>query len=491
MNKTKDIFKDTNLYLCGVITIVFFCVFMSMQYAPDTYFAFTNTTRAVMNQFLTGGRLVTAFVAGICIGIMKMNDKIIYSLSYILAIICTTICLYKLSNLLNKDIKNKTICLMIATLIIINPFSFELFVYIEKGIMIFSVLMCILAVEQIEKCFSNKSWKHAIIALIYVMIATCSYQGTVGIFVAISLFYIIKYSRNVKEFLLNNIKVATIYGVPAITNFLIVKFLGSNSRVEGQIIFSKSIEKIMQGLKSLLINTYNILPKYVFLIAIVGIIAFITYKIIVSKEEKKRNKILKFLAVIYILAGTLVATIAPQILQNTESIWFVARSSYPMASIIGILLMYTFYQFDIKKSEKNAITVICILFLIIQLSCFTKLAIDGYIVNYKDKQEATEIIKQIETYEKETGNKITKIAIYHDKNTTYVHSGIKASGDINVRALCTDWASQFIINYYSGRRLETLKSNEEMQQKFIQQDWNQYDEKQIILENDTIHLCLY
>ena len=491
MKKIKDILKDTNLYLCGIITIIFFGVFMSIQYAPDTYFAFTNTTKAVMNQFISGGRIVTAFAAGVSIGIMNLSDKMIYFLSYMLAITCTIISLYKLSNLLNKDIKNKTICLIIATLIIINPFSFELFVYIEKGIMMLSVLMCVLAVEQIEKWFSDKSWKHAIIALIYVMIATCSYQGTVGAFVAISLFYIIKYSKNIKEFLLNNVKIATIYGIPAISNFLIVKFLGSNSRVEGQIILSESIEKIVQGLKSLLINTYNILPKYVFLVAIVGTVGFITYKIIVSKEEQKRNKILKFAAIIYILAGTLVATIAPQILQNTNSIWFVARSSYPMASIIGILLMYAFYQFDIKESEKNVTIAICIVFLVIQLFCFTRLAIDGYIVNYKDKQEANEIIKQIEAYEKESGNEITQIAIYYDKNTTYVHSDVKASGDINVRALCTNWASQFIINYYSGRRLEQIESNEEIKQTFNQEDWNQYDEKQIILENNTIHLCLY
>lgn len=491
MNRIKDIFKDTYLYLCGMITIIFFGVFVLMQYAPDTYFAFTNSTKAVMNQFISGGRLVTAFSAGICIGVMKLSDKIIYFLSYIFAIICTMISLYKFCNLLNKDIKNKTICLIIATLIIINAFSFELFVYIEKGIMMLSVLMCILAVEQINKWFNNKSLKHAIIALCYVMIATCSYQGTVGIFVAISLFYIIKHSGNTKEFLLNNVKVATIYGIPAITNFLIVKFLGSNSRVKGQIVLSESIEKIIQGLKNLIINTYNILPKYIFLLAIIGIIFFITYKIVISKDEKKKVKILKFIGIIYIFAGTLVATIAPQILQNTNSIWFVARSSYPMASIIGILLIYIFYQFDIKELEKNIITIIIILFLIIQLFFFLRLAIDGYIVNYKDKQETNEIIKQIEKFEKDSSNQITKIAIYYDKNTTYVHPDIRGSGDINVRALCTNWASKFIINYYSGRKLENTECDNKIKEKFSQEDWNQYDNAQIILKNDTIHLCIY
>lgn len=491
MKKIEGLFKDANLYLCGIISILFFGVFFSIQYAPDTYFVFTNTSNAVINQFLTGGRLVTAFVAGISLGILKMNDFTIYVLSYLLAIICTITSLYKMSNLLNKDIKNKIICLIIAILIVINPFSLELFVYIEKGIMMLSVLLCILAVEQIDKFFSEKSWKHAIIALLYTMIATCSYQGTVGVFVVISLFYIIKYSKNVKEFLSNNVKVAVIYGIPAILNFIMVKFVTSNSRVDGEIIFTESINKIVQGLKNLMINTYNILPKYMFFVATLVIILFTIYKIIISKHDRKSIKFLKFATIVYILAGTIVATIAPQILQNTDSIWFVARSSYPAASIIGILLLFAFYECDINKKETNVIIIFCILFLIIQLFCFTKFAIDGYIVNYKDKQETQEIINQIELYEKESGNIINKIAIYYDKNITYVHPDIKSSGDINIRGLCSNWASNFIINYYSGKRLKLIDSKKQLQQDFSTKDWTQYNEEQILFENDTIHLCLY
>ena len=492
MERIKNIFKNIDIYLCIIIPIIFFGALVFIQYAPDTYFVFTNTTRSVINQFATGGRIVTALIAGVCLGIMNLSDKIIYFLSYTFAIICTIISLYRLNNLLKKDIDNKVVSLIIATLIIINPFSIELYIYIEKGIMMFSVLICILAVEQLEKHFINKTWKEFIIALVFVMIAICSYQGTVGIFVALSLLYIIKYSNNIVEFLLNNFKVATIYGIPAIFNYLIVKFVASNSRVKGQIILSESINKIMQGLKELIFNTYNILPKYLFSIIIFGLIIFIIYKIVFfEKEEKKKNKILKFVWIFYIFIGITAVTIAPQILQDTNSIWFVARSSYPMASIIGIFLVYVFQQFNIKNYEKNIIILISILFLCIQLICFARIIIDSYIVNYIDKKETAEIIEQIEEYEKESGNQITKIAIYKDENTTFVHQGIKASGDINVRALCTDWASRFIINYYSNRDLKEAEKDIELQEEFSQRDWENFDEEQLVFENDTIHICLY
>lgn len=490
MKKLKEAFLDIKIYFFIIITFCFFSVFMKMHYALDTYLVFSNTTKAVVTQFFSCGRFITGIAAVVCMELFNLSDNYIYILSYAFAIICTIISLYKLSNLINKDIENKVLSIILSTLVIINIFSFELFVYIEKGIMMFSVLISILAVEQVDKHLQSKKWKHFILSIIYMLIATCSYQGTVGIFVAISLIYIIKHSKTIKEFLVNNIKVAFIYGIPVVINFVLVLFASNNSRVEGNIIILESIQKIIDGTKRLFETTYNLFPKYLFCIYILGIILFVTCKAILSKEKPK-IKLLKILGAIYIFMGTLAVTLAPQILQNTECIWFVARSSYPIASIIGILLIYTFRQFDIKRTEKNVIVIICVLFMVIQLLYFIKFGTDGYTVNYKDKQETIEIIKQIETYEKETNKEITKIAIYNDQYSTYVYPDIIDSGDINLRALSINWSAKSIINYYSGRRLKIVDSNEKVQQNFSKENWNEYNKKQIILENDTIHLCLY
>lgn len=491
MKKIKEIFLDKTIYLFALITICFFGVFIKMQYAPDTYFVFSDSIKAVITQFSSCGRFVTAIMAGVCLGVLKLSDKSIYFLSYAFALICTVISLYRLFKLINKDIENKILSCLMATLVIINIFSFELYVYIEKGIMMFSVLMCILAVEQVDKYLENRNWKYFVWAIFYMIIATFSYQGTVGIFVAISLIYIIKYSKTIIEFLLNNVKVALIYGIPAIVNFILVRFTNSNSRVEGNIILSESVQKIIEGTKNLLINTYDLFPKYLFSICILGIILFAIYKAILSQEGEIKEKLLKISGLIYILVGTLFATVAPQILQNTDSIWFVARSSYPMASVIGILLIYIFNNFNIKTIEKNSIVVLSISFMIIQLIFFMRFAIDGYTVNYIDKQQATQIINKINIYEEQTGNKITKIAFYQDKSTAYVYPDIKASGDINIRAFSKDWVTTAIINYYSGRQLENIKGSEHLVQNFKEHDWSEYNQEQIIFENDTIHLCLY
>lgn len=492
MKKIKDIFKDTNLYLFAIITFCFFGAFARIQFAPDTYSVFSNSARTIVTHFFACGRFITGVSAGVCLKVLNLSDNCIYILSYGFAVICTIISLYKLFNLINKDTKNKVLSMVLSILVIINIFSFELFVYIEKGIMMFSVLMCILAVEQVDKFFENKKWKHLAEAMLWMIIATCSYQGTVGIFVAVSLIYIIKYSKTIKEFLLNNIIVASIYGIPAIINFLLVRFTSNNNRVEGNIIILESIQKIIEGTKTLLINTYNFFPKYLFFICILGILIFVIYKAIKSKEEKEvKGKLLKIAGAMYIIAGTLFATVAPQILQNTDSIWFVARSSYPMASVIGILLIYLFNNFKVNNTEKKIIICFSCIFMLIQIIYFTTFTIDGYTVNYIDKQQAMEIIKQISEYEEQTGKQITSIAFYKDKSTVYVHSGINASGDINVRAFSTDWIAISILKYYSGIQFQTVEGSELLQEKFKEKDWQEFSEEQIILENDTIHLCLY
>lgn len=399
--------------------------------------------------------------------------------------------MYKLYKLISKDIAKKYICVVISVLVVINIFSLELFVYIEKGIMMFSVLLSILAVEQVDKFLEKKKWKNMIVAIVYILIATCSYQGTIGIFVAISLIYIIKYSKTLKEFVQNNINVALIYGIPAVINFALVRFTNYNSRVAGNIVLSESIQKVIQGVKTLVISTYNLFPKCLFLLTFLAIVLFGIYKLTKNKEEKLKTKLIKIFEMLYILLGTLFATIAPQMLQNTESIWFVARSSYPMASVVGILLIYIFNNFDEKRIEENIIIGLASVYMVVQLMFFYTFAIDGYIVNYEDKITAIKIINMIQDYEEQTGNTITKIAIYQDKYMTYTYPEIKTSGDINVSAFTTEWATNAIISYYSGRKLELVEADEQLQSYFKENDWKEFESKQVLFEKEVLHLCLH
>ena len=332
------------------------------------------------------------------------------------------------------------------------------------------------------------------------LIATFSYQGTLAIFIAISCVYIVKYSKNIKDFIINNITMFIIYGIPAIINLLTVRVFFTNERVSGEIIIKESIEKVISGSKNMF-QTYNILPRNFYLILlVVTVVLSIILIFINKKDERKVNKILKILSIIYISVITIFMTILPIAMQNTNSIWFVSRSSYTFASLLGILIILDFIigkeEGKINKQRENKIInvlliAILLLLLIVQYKSFNKIEIDHYNSNYLDKINSIKIGQMIKEYEKQSGNKITKISIYKDENITYVYKDIFATGDINITGFGPEWSDIKMINYYNNINLQKVENNEEIKQIFKNKDWDNFNEEQVILKGDTIHFCKF
>ena len=267
-----------------------------------------------------------------------------------------------------------------------------------------------------------------------------SYQGTVALFIAVATVYVLKYSKNIKEFVLNNVVLGVCYAIPAIIDLIIGKIF-AGERISGKIILSESIKKVMQGTKNMFYS-YNMLPKYLFIVCFAIAIGFALFEIIKNKSNIK-TKIIQVLSLIYIILGTLVATILPQIMQNTESIWMVARSTYAFSSLIGITLLYTFINFNVNKAE-YAVVLMSICYLVIQYKSFTNIEISRYKLNNIDKEETLNILNYIKEYENETGNKIENISVYQDKFVTYTYNDLFVTGDLNVRAYSSDWATKGI-----------------------------------------------
>ena len=247
---------------------------------------------------------------------------------------------------------------MVSTITIINPFTIELFLFLEKGILTLAVLLSVLAFAKFVKYLEGdkKSLKYV---FLFMFIATFSYQGVIGLFIALSTVYIVGYSTNVKEFIKCNIIALLGYGIPAIINLLIIRLFFSNNRVSGAINFTESIQKISEGSEKMF-QLYNILPKYTFQIAVVVLIVLTIALLFINYKEKLSKKILKLLGVIYVIIITLGLTIVPQLMQNTESIWFVPRSTYPFGAIVGIICIFVLVNIisidklnDVKKSSLN------------------------------------------------------------------------------------------------------------------------------------------
>ena len=486
MEKIKNIFKDYKLYIFFLITIVFFGTYAKMQFAVDTYSVFAMPTRDIVNHFLSSGRIISAMWFAL-VGVLRLGVTSKNILTYSIAILSTTIALYKLNLIVKKFIQNNFLSIIVTTLIIINPFSVEYFMYLEKGVLLLSILMAVCAVEQFVKYLEDKGKgkKHLVFSFIFMLISTFSYQGTVAIYIAIASVFIVKYSKNIKDFIVNNIWMFLCYGLPAIINLLIIRIFFSNARVNGAVNFADTLEKISEGCEKMLF-TYNILPKYFFLI--MTTIATLISLIIMLKSKK----ISKIFGLIYVAALDVLITLAPFAMQNTDSIWFVARSSYAFASLFGLIILYTCVNIEKEEVLKNTLfNTICVIFTIVQFICFNNIEIAHYNLNYTDKMNSIEIGKMINEYQEETGIEVTNICIYVDASHAFSYQNIFTSGDMNVSGFGPDWSDVEMINYYNGLNLVRAEKDEELQNQFAEKDWNCFNKEQVIFVGNTIHLCKF
>ena len=169
-NKIKNILLSKNLWIFTAITIIFFGIFTQMEFAVDSYATLTFSLKEFAYQFISSGRFALVVIGGI-LNILKLKSETIYIISYIAAIICMIVSLYKLYKIVEDDIKNKYAKRIVPILIVLNAFSIELFLFIEKGMMLFAVLMCIFAVCEIKKWLEHKKNKYLISTFIFMLLA--------------------------------------------------------------------------------------------------------------------------------------------------------------------------------------------------------------------------------------------------------------------------------------------------------------------------------
>ena len=541
-----------------LITLVFFGTFAKMDFATDTYAVLESSKRGILQNFLQSGRLITAFFFSAFV-VLKTPISIVYLLTFLAAIFSISFSMYKLYYIIKENIvDNKYISAILAVSIIINPFSIELFMFIEKGVMTFGVLACVLALEQfvkfVENCRKKESYKFEegksrnadsleeinkkikkefCLAIFYMSLAVFSYQGVVAIFLALATVFVLKDSKTFKEFLKNTIASVMIYLIPAIINFIMVKVIFKANRISGEIIFAESLRKIAFGIIKMF-TTYAILPS-VFVI-VLFYASLIIFAVTIFTNKNIKHKSLKILELLYLDFITIFATVAPQILQSTNSIWFVSRSTYAFASIIGINSLFILIvelegrenktktklekntpelreletnanglelekansKIEIKdnksKAVKNiaiAVEILNLLLIIVTWYRFNLIEIAHYNLNYEDKLIAEEIGKEIYNYEQETGVEVKKVAVYKDKNPRFTYKDIFTSGDINITAFTTEWSDVNSINYYNNLKLERIEQDEEKIKEFANEDWESFDKEQLIFEGDTLHLCVF
>ncbi len=488
LDKLKTNFKkNKNIYLVlFIITLAFTIIFAQDRYAADTYYmeSFGLKNNAI-NPYLHDGRFVMTLFLYI-ISYLPISMYKVKLISFILAFISLFISEIIIYNILCKYKKDKIVNIIASIMLILSIFVVELFYFTEyTGVTTFSILLIVISTNFLLKYFETKNKKNLIMVFIPSIITAFCYQGTISLLIILPILFVLKYSKNLKEFIINNIIIAFNYALPSITTLIVSKIAGA-TRISGEVNLKESFIKIIEGTKNLLITSALIIPNYVY-ITIFGILILILIFIMYNKK----SEIYKYLFLIYIILAVIIVPIVPYFIVNTNNIWMVPRSTIGLGLLIVIPL--AFYIVYIKENKKynTAFIFITSIYLIIELIGWNTIVVNQIKNNGLEKYETDYIIRKINKYETENNEKIKKLVMYPDKGMVYNYPNVKMTGDMNARNVMIDWSFKPALSMYLGRSITDGDDNKKIKEYCSKNNWDNIADEQFKFVDDTLYICKY
>lgn len=481
MNRVK---KDNFLlaiYCIGIV-MLFFGVNYIQEFSVDTYALFAGYDWKFMLH--SNGRLITILICWI-FEQLPLSGHMIYFISWCNAVLFLSLAVYILAEMIYKMSNCQLLSVCISFLSIANFFSVEYFLFIEKGVFMLQLLLIVIAVYLFEKYMHYNNWKHLLSAFICLLVSVFIYQTNIGLFVIISLPFIIKNSSDLKKFFRYCSLVAVFYGVNMLIAYLVTKIILDSNRISSDIDILNSMKDTWKWIKIVTKNGLNILPDNFFLCVLLILICGGIYCI---KYAKK--KLFDFGGLLFIICGCYFAGFFPYLTGITAS--YSPRILYPFASILGVLLIYYYVkELDKHKSGYSVILICTILTLVVQYAAFTDILLERYQMNQTDKYLSEIIELQIRNYEAETNQEIKYVCFYNDMYPCYCYPDLNTASFLSVRAHGTTWSDLNSLNYYLGTSYEKGAPRADYAAYFLQNNWDTYSEEQLLFDGDTLHICAY
>lgn len=492
--------NKVSILIYSAISLIFFGTFIKLDFATDTYAFMYNSVDDFLGTFLGNGRIIAGVFGTLFKLIPGVSIQVVCLFSFLVGIISLILSLCVLDGLVNKVIRNNVLCKLITTLIIINPFIIELFLFIEKGAMLLGVLFCVLAAKNFvryleEKDNNKKSIKFLIYSIAMMIMGSISYQGVLGIYILIATVFTIYYSKNFKQFVINTILSVVPYIGGMITNFLWIKLISVDGRTSGSLNIVGSIKAITANWDWML-RMFDIVPFKPIVVAL-GLIIVTTVVVMIRKRKAPLKFALLMGSILYVLLIAILAAVVPQIAMGTK-VWLVPRSTYVYGAIIGIIpLTCLSYVSDellaIKwKLPRYLISTTLLLMVIVLFYRHNQIIIDHYSVIAQDRTRAKVIGRMIDDYENESGNRVTRAAMIGDSVPNEAYPGILNIMDINDTSFSTFWSGINSIKYWNGRNdLQRVQAPEELKKYCRNNDWDYFDGSQVIFNKDFVGVCSY
>ena len=486
----KNFFEREDFKYYGVVIFLLlflFGFFIHDHLAPDTMVLYNEGYLGNGKIYFTNGRLVMYGLLWL-MDYLNINFLTFKLISWIIGVSSLFVGIVALFKILKRYTNNNWLNIIASFMVIANVFVVEFFYFAEfTGVMCFGILMTILSSSFIISYLEKREKTNFLKALMCSTVAMFSYQGVMAYVVVIPVLCSFKYMKNFKDFIRNNIIIFTNYLIPCLLGLLWSSIAGA-TRIKGEIVLTKSVEKIFKHTLYLVGVTQEELPKflYLFLIAVIGISIII---MIVKQNKKEKNT--KLLYLIYSSLVIAITPLVPFIIMATESIGINGRSAIALGSIIGFL--FVFYLTTLKNNKYfNIGAVICFVSIVLLTSySYQKIAINAIIINKMDEVESKRIVEIIKNYQSDNNITVKKIGYQYDKHPIVVYPGSEYINSMTVRAMHIDWSAINYLSYYMGQDLYLTTVREDVKEYCSIRDWNEFSNEQIIFDNDQIYICVY
>ncbi len=467
LNNAKTFFKKKDKYVLYFLSIIISSLIVikcfKLHYAPDTYRAlYSGLDVYGKYAILALGRIFSWIYFEL---IAELNFNTICVLKTFFSIIISSFCILitysKFITYFKKNIKNIIIIYLLSFICIINPFSIELFYFIESPIMWLSILTSIFASILF---ISNYKYKY-ILSVLLLIFTIFSYQPNINIFICYSLFLILFEQDNIKKCFKMTVLCGIEYGIVAFINLIFIfyalnpLFNVSKYKYATHFTIDGLLKIIKFMLKQLFINSY---PKYLYLIIYIMLVLSIA---LILYHKKKQVK--KFFCCLSVLFLIVVFSLLPTLSFDANNLYFGTRFfiSIFMSFLLSIIYIYS-YLFANKKNQNIFLLLVLSLFIFNSFHCFNLLN-NQFKINRLDSNQLTTInrvLSSCENYNKVSPNNIfitltfgnDKIAKYKidDEEIKINYNIIFFQNSINNNAFILD-----ALNYYNGknRNYPTIK----------------------------------